>query len=353
MIQMPQAAQAAQKTFVSGLARPAPRGRKLPVFPGFCYVGRMPGIGFGEAMSRFFDHLESERRASPHTVQAYRRDVGQLGSFVAEHGAGVDVSGIDVFLLRRWLGALSRTVQPASVARKISAVKAFYRYLRKAGLVAIDPADGLKCPKARRPLPTFLGVDPAKEVMDAANQDDPRGRRDRAMLEVLYGSGLRVGELVRLDLDDADLEHLSLRVMGKGAKQRTVPIGRMAKSAIAKYVEVRPSFGRGKRTKLAAPPTTALFLSNRGARISARQVQLAVHRYGALGAGRADLHPHALRHTCATHMLEGGADLRAIQEMLGHASLATTQRYTHVSLDQLMKVYDAAHPLAKIAPRTD
>jgi integrase/recombinase XerC len=313
----------------------------------------MPGIGFGEAMSRFFDHLTSVRRASPNTVEAYRRDISQLESFATEQRGTEDLAGIDVFVLRRWLGALSRTVQPPSVARKISAVKAFYRYLRKAGLVPTDPADELKCPKVRRPLPTFLAVDPAKEVMQAARNEDPRGLRDRAMLEVLYGSGLRVGELVRLDLDDVDLLRFSVRVVGKGNKQRTVPIGRMEKSALERYLEVRPLFGHGKRTKRAAAPTRALFLSNRGARICARQVQFTVHRYGALGAGRADLHPHALRHTCATHLLEGGADLRAIQEMLGHASLATTQRYTHVSLDQLMKVYDAAHPLAKRAPRTE
>jgi integrase/recombinase XerC len=313
----------------------------------------MPGLVFGEALSGFTDHLKSERRGSPHTVEAYRRDIGQLAAFAAEHLGSENLSAIDVFVLRRWLGALSRTVEPSSVARKISAVKAFFRYLRKAGLITNDPAAELKCPKVRRPLPTFLAVDPAKEVMDAAGEQTPAGLRDRAMLEVLYGSGLRVGELVRLDLEDVDLEHLSLRILGKGNKQRTVPIGRMAKLALERYLEVRSLLGRGAGRTAAPKGGSAVFLSNRGARICARQVQLSVHRYGALGAGRADLHPHALRHTCATHMLEGGADLRAIQEMLGHASLATTQRYTHVSLDQLMKVYDAAHPLAKCAPRTE
>jgi integrase/recombinase XerC len=224
--------------------------------------------------------------------------------------------------------------------------------LFRSGLVKNDPAAELKCPKVRRPLPTFLAVDPAKEVMDAAGENTPSGLRDRAMLEVLYGSGLRVGELVGLDLGDVDLHNLSLRVVGKGNKERTVPIGRQAKSALERYLEVRHLLGRAAKATMAPLRDSAVFLSNRGARIGARQVQLAVHRYGAIGAGRADLHPHALRHTCATHMLEGGADLRAIQEMLGHASLATTQRYTHVSLDQLMRVYDAAHPLAKRAPHT-
>jgi integrase/recombinase XerC len=313
----------------------------------------MSSLGFGEALSVFVDHLTSERRGSPHTVEAYGRDIGQLETFAAEHLGSGDLAGIDVFLLRRWLGTLSRTVEPPSVARKISAVKAFFRYLRKTGRIKADPAAELKCPKVRRPLPTFLAVDPAKEVMDAASGQTPAGLRDRAMLEVLYGSGLRVGELVGLDLEDVDLTNLSLRILGKGNKQRTVPIGRMAKSAIERYLEARPLLGTAAKRAAAPGAGAAFFLSNRGARICARQVQLTVHRYGALGAGRADLHPHALRHTCATHMLEGGADLRAIQEMLGHASLATTQRYTHVSLDQLMKVYDAAHPLAKRAPHTE
>jgi integrase/recombinase XerC len=307
----------------------------------------MGGLGLHDAKARFFEHLESERRAPANTVAAYRRDVDQLETFVAEQLGTTDLSAIDVFALRRWLGALSRTAEPSTVARKISAVKALYRYLRKARLIRNDPAAELKSPKVRKPLPTFLGVDPAKEVMDAANGTDAAGLRDRAVLEVLYGSGLRVGELVGLDLGDVDLGRLSVRIIGKGNKERTVPLGRQAKSALESYLVVRSVLGR------AGKGGAALFLSNRGNRLGARQVQYAVHRYGALGAGRADLHPHALRHTCATHMLEGGADLRAIQEMLGHASLATTQRYTHVSLDQLTKVYDAAHPLAKRPPHSE
>jgi integrase/recombinase XerC len=166
----------------------------------------------------------------------------------------------------------------------------------------------------------------------------------------LYGSGLRVSELAGLDVGDVDLHTATLRVRGKGNKERTAPIGRAAVRAVEAYLVDRQALGRrpaGSRGASPASHPTALFLSARGARIGVRQVQLLVHRYGALGAGRSDLHPHALRHTCATHMLEGGADLRAIQEMLGHASLATTQRYTHTSLEQLMKVYDGAHPLAK------
>ena len=299
---------------------------------------------FGSSLRGFLDYLASERRASAHTVSAYRRDLAQLATFVEEkRGPGTTVRGIDVFLLRQWLGTLARIVAPPSVARKIAALKAFFRYLHHRGLVEKNPAAELASPKVRKPLPTFLSVDAAREVVESVSAGSPAEARDRAMMEVLYGSGLRVSELVGLDLRDVDLRERSVRVIGKGNKERVAPLGGASVRALEQYLALRERLPRGGR---AAHPS-ALFLSARGARIGVRQVQTLVHRYGALGAGRADLHPHALRHTCATHMLEGGADLRAIQEMLGHASLATTQRYTHVSLDQLMKVYDGAHPLAK------
>jgi integrase/recombinase XerC len=304
----------------------------------------MADVSFDEALAEFLDSLASERRASRHTVAAYRRDLVQLGKFLVDkRGEDVTVRRIDVYLLRGWLGALARVVTPASVARKIAAVKAFFRFLHRRAKVDKDPAAELSSPRVRKPLPTFLGVDAAREVVESPDEDSPSGLRDRALLEVLYGSGLRVSELAGLDLADVDLRGATVRVRGKGNKERIAPLGRAAVRAVASYLERRSSLVRCGR----APHGAALFLSTRGARIGVRQVQLLVHRYGALGAGRADLHPHALRHTCATHMLEGGADLRAIQELLGHASLATTQRYTHVSLEQLMKVYDGAHPLAK------
>jgi len=304
----------------------------------------MADVSFEKALADFLDSLASERRASRHTVAAYRRDLVQLGKFLVDkRGENVVVRSIDVYLLRGWLGTLARVVTPASVARKIAAVKAFFRYLHRRALVLRDPAAELASPRVRKPLPTFLGVDAAREVVESPDRETPSGRRDRALLEVLYGSGLRVSELAGLDLVDVDFRAATVRVRGKGNKERVAPLGRAAVRAVESYLELRLSLPRPG----AAPHRTALFLSTRGARMGVRQVQLLVHRYGALGAGRADLHPHALRHTCATHMLEGGADLRAIQELLGHASLATTQRYTHVSLEQLMKVYDGAHPLAK------
>jgi integrase/recombinase XerC len=281
-------------------------------------------------------------------VNAYRRDLLQLGHFLTEKGGEeAPLAAIDVYLLRQWLGTLSRVVAPPSVGRKIAATKAFFRFLHRRGWVSKDPAAELASPKVRKPLPTFLGVDAAREVVETPRGDDAPSIRDRAVLELLYGSGLRVSELCALDLSNIDLDGGIVRVVGKGRKERIVPLGQPTVRALRAYLGVRASTPKPG----AVLDPAALFVTRRGARLGVRQVQLLVHRYGALGAGRADLHPHALRHTCATHMLEGGADLRAIQEMLGHASLATTQRYTHVSLEQLMKVYDGAHPLAKKGPR--
>jgi integrase/recombinase XerC len=307
---------------------------------------REPSPELAALAAEFVTSLARERHASPHTVAAYRRDLDQLLQFAADKRPEARrPDDVDVTLLRGWLGQLARTHAPPSVARKIAAVRAFFRWLERHGKASRDPARGLALPKIRRTLPTFLNVDAATNVMKAPDATTADGVRDRAMLELLWGSGLRVSELVGLDVDHLDLARGEARVLGKGRKERVVPMGKHAVAAVEAYL--------ARRGELAgeAPPTRALLLSARGKRLSVRTVQALVHRYGALGAGRADLHPHALRHTCATHMLDGGADLRAIQEMLGHASLATTQRYTHVSMDHILKVYDRAHPLATTTKR--
>jgi integrase/recombinase XerC len=296
-----------------------------------------------EAVAAFLIHLDAERRASVHTVTAYRRDLASLVAFAYEKRART-VAHLDLYLLRGWLGTFARTHSATSVARKVAAARTFLRWLRRRGIIKANPADELASPKVRRPLPTFLSVDAAKQVVEAPSLDHAGGTRDRAMLELLYGSGLRVSELAKLDLSSVDLGAGQARVQGKGNKERIVPLGRASIDAVRAYLDARTGLVH-PRTR--TQDARALFLSLRGARLTVRAVQAIVQKYGALGAGRADLHPHALRHTCATHMLDGGADLRAIQEMLGHASLTTTQRYTHVSMEHLLRVYDAAHPLAK------
>jgi integrase/recombinase XerC len=299
------------------------------------------------AIARFVAHLADERRASPHTAAAYRRDLEQLAAFVDQKRPSAGPAELDVFVLRGYLGQLARTHSPASVARKIAAVRAFLRWLQRRGEVDKNVAEELALPKVRRPLPTFLNVDAAAEVVTTPDDSSVEGLRDRAVMETLYSSGLRVSELCGLNLGDVETaadDLGSVRVLGKGNKERVVPLGRQAVQAIRRYLERR---GELADPKTGARDPRALFLTKRGARLGVRRVQTLVHRYGALGAGRADLHPHAMRHTCATHLLDGGADLRAIQKMLGHASLSTTQRYTHVSIDHLMKVYDGAHPLAR------
>jgi integrase/recombinase XerC len=315
-----------------------------------------PGLdGIGRRIERFVEHLEGERRASPHTVAAYRRDLGQLAVFLRQRrGREVDIGDVDKLSLRAWLAELAQNRSCATIGRKLAAVRALFLFLERREQVRTNPAALLGTPKQRRKLPAFLGVDAAAQVMTAptgayapaqpSNRAQAELLRDVVLLELLYGCGLRVSELAALDLGHLSLSERQVRVVGKGRKERLVPLGSRALAALRAYLPQRPLL---RHTKTAELDARALLVSRRGQRLGIRRIQTLVRRYGALGAGRPDLHPHALRHSCATHMLDGGADLRAIQELLGHSSLSTTQRYTHVSLDQLLRVYDAAHPLAR------
>ena len=289
---------------------------------------------------------------SPHTLAAYRRDLNQLRAFVeGREERPATVADVSKYRLRSWLGVLARDGNPNTISRKLAAVRTFFRFLELHGVVRDNPATLLASPKVRRKLPGFVGVDAANEIMrsPAVNgalvsprESEAALARDAVILELLYGGGLRVAELVRLDLDD--ISGSEIRVTGKGNKERLVPIGSKARDALDCYLPLR--------SELAHPRTgfiddRALLVSRLGRRLGVRRVQVLVQAHGAAGAARPDLHPHALRHSCATHLLEGGADLRVIQEFLGHRSLSTTQRYTHLSLEQLLRTYDAAHPLAK------
>lgn len=293
----------------------------------------------------FLRHLTSERRLSTHTTDAYGRDLHQLQTFLASNDFRADAKGVNKHWLRRWLADLAGQLKPESVARKISCIRTFFRYLLREGIRTDDPAARLALPKLGRALPKFLSPENAASVMEIPTElGTPETKlRDAALLELLYGCGLRVSELCGLDLDSFEQDHTYVRVRGKGNKERIVPIGEPARDAVLRYLAERHLL---RHPKTHAQHELALLLNQRGGRLTQRSVQRFVSRYGAWAAGRPDLHPHALRHSCATHMLEGGADLRAIQEFLGHASLSTTQRYTHVSMDQLLQTYDQCHPLS-------
>jgi len=299
-------------------------------------------------VDEFLVSLTHERRASEHTLRAYRHDLDEFLSFVEERaGRPAEPSDLDILFVRGYLASLFGRNQASSISRKLSCLRSFGAFLVRRGVRADNPATLVGMPKRPKVLPRFLSADDAQRLVEVPDERSCAGARDRAMLELLYGAGLRVSELCSLDLSDLTLSESTVRVRaGKGRKDRIVPVGSYASRALERYLEVRPEL-RHPRTGLQDP--SALFLNQRGGRIGTRSVARMVDR-GCLEAGtRARVSPHALRHSCATHMLDGGADLRTIQEILGHASLQTTQRYTHVSIDHLLRVYDASHPHAVIA----
>lgn len=295
----------------------------------------------------FAQYLADERRSSAGTVETYVRDLRSFREFLREQGLPLDARELDIVALRGFLASLFRTNQASTMKKKVSAIRSFFKFLLKRHLIDQNPASGLRSPKIAKSLPRFLTVDQAFRVMDAPPKEEKRAKplmlRDQALLETLYGTGVRVGELAAMNLDHCDFTESSVRVLGKGGKERIVPLGKSSAEALEVYLPAR----RSLLVKAKQGNPDALWLSQSGKRLSVRQVQNIVRRHGTNGAGRGDLHPHAMRHTCATHLLDAGADLRSIQELLGHSSLSTTQRYTHVSVDRLMEVYDRAHPLAK------
>ncbi|MCZ3388413.1 MAG: tyrosine recombinase XerC [Actinomycetia bacterium] len=304
----------------------------------------MPGE-LAEAAEAFDRHLRSELGLSPRSVRAYRTDIAGLLEHVSRRGR-TSVGQLDLADLRSWL-ALQQTTGRArsTIARKASAARTFTRWVERSGRGDRDAGARLARPKALQTLPQVLGASQVIDLLDsaaerAAEGQDPVGPRDVAILELLYATGVRVSELCGLDIDDIDDGRRTVRVFGKGAKERTVPYGAPAQKAIDWWLS-------GPRSALARPGSgPALFLGRRGLRIDQRAVRTLVHEHLASVEDAPDLGPHGLRHTAATHLLEGGADLRSVQELLGHATLATTQIYTHVSVDRLKRAYDQAHPRA-------
>jgi len=291
-------------------------------------------------IERFLRYMRAERGASPRTLRSYKSDLKQFEGWLEARGKA-DVSALAIRDLRSFLGAIAPDLSPTSVARKVASLRSFFRFLRKRGAIEADPASLLKAPKQPKPLRPHLSVDEAFHLVEAPAPDSPLAVRDRAMWELLYGTGLRVSELVSLDVTSVDLDAGWLRVLGKGRKVREVPVGGAAERALRVYLARRLEL-LGKTA-----PHDALFLNARGGRLSDRGVRKLLKDAQLKAGMEPKVSPHGLRHSFATHMLDSGADLRAIQELLGHSSLSTTQRYTHLSAARLMAVYDSAHPRAK------
>ncbi len=305
--------------------------------------------GKGNLIYQYIHYLSSEKNASPHTCRCYQRDLEEFSNFLKGLGMGSSPTGdielrkVDRMDIRRYLSFLHRRNKKSSIARKISTLRSFFKYLVREQLVSSNPAKSISTPKVERPLPATLTVDEAFRLMESP-KDSPKkssisevqskGLRDRAILELLYSSGIRVGELVGLNSSHLDLDLGIVKVMGKGRKERIVPIGTKAVEALKAYLERWEDLGG----------EGPLFVNTRGGRLTARTVGRLIKKYTKRSGIVQKISPHSLRHTFATHLLDAGADIREIQEMLGHASLSTTQRYLHLSVGKLMEVYDKAHP---------
>jgi integrase/recombinase XerC len=292
----------------------------------------------------FIDYIALERGASPHTCRAYRKDVELFAAFLRERGLPTDAATIDHLTIRLYLGHLyqGKRIKRTSVVRKLATLRTFFRYLKREGIIEKNPAKMVATPKGGKDLPHALTVDEAFRLLDAPDASEPVGCRDGAILELLYSSGLRVGELTALNLEDLDLGGGMVRVMGKGGKERMVPIGSKAVEALRSYLT-----RRGELMEKGKGAPRYLFLNYRGGRLTPRSVARMVKKYLLQGGIVKETSPHTFRHSFATHLLDAGADLRGIQELLGHASLSTTQKYTHVSSAKLMEVYDRTHPRAR------
>lgn len=298
---------------------------------------------YANAVTSFTSYLEQVRRLSPATVRAYRSDLADLGAVVGDR----EIDDVELETLREWLWrATQRGDARSTLARRAAAARSFFGWAHESELIPADPSLRLVTPKRAKTLPVVASKDGMRELLDqqraSAASGDPAALRDHAILEVLYASGMRVSELCGMDVDDIDLDRHTARVLGKGSRERVVPFGMPAGKAIGAYLaRARPALlARTER------PTPALFLGARGARIGSRTVYALVARVLSPIVGAEHVGPHALRHSAATHLLDGGADLRAVQEILGHASLGTTQIYTHVSAERLLDGYRLAHPRA-------
>lgn len=304
-----------------------------------------------QLLTQFLDHLRYERNLSEHTLRNYQSDLEQFLDYLAPahpktgKRSEPKIAAIDHITIREWLSELhSAQKKKASIARKLAALRTFFQFLVREGIIEMNPAKLVSTPRLEKKLPVHLSVEEAIKFVETPNVETDLGKRDRAMLELMYATGVRVAELTKLNLGHIDFKNRLIRVTGKRRKERIVPFGEPALEALKNYLEVREEFLNAAGISEREPE--ALFLNYQGTRITTRSVGRMVEKYIRVCAGRYDISPHALRHSFATHLLDSGADLRDIQELLGHARLSTTQIYTHVSMEKLIQVYDKAHPKA-------
>lgn len=296
-----------------------------------------------QAIDRYLSHLATQRGCSPHTLRAYRHDIAHWQESLGPNAGDRRLAELGAALkpgdLRAYVAGLYDALERASICRRLAAIRSFLRYARTQGWIARDVGQLVPTPKSKNRLPRFLKIEEIGELIDAPDSATRLGRRDRALFELIYGCGLRVSEAVGLDVGGVDLAGEWAKVLGKGSKERMVPFGRSAREAIEAYLVDRPGWG-------GAASGDPLFVNFRGTRLTARSVARILTKHLLRIGSSKGLSPHGLRHSFATHLLANGADLRAIQEMLGHAQLSTTQKYTHVDLGELMREYQGAHPLA-------
>lgn len=293
-----------------------------------------------QEISDFLQYLHAEKGYSPHTIEAYRSDLEQLSDSLAGDGSG-DLLAADSDAIRRYLGGMVRHgYSKRSIERKLASFRAFYRFQRRTGAVASDPAAALAAPKREARLPEYLRVDEIAAVIRSIPDETILGCRDKAIVELFYATGMRLGELVGLSLGQIDRVRGLITIHGKGGKERLAPVGKLARESLQRYLDRRRELNPATGEK-------AVFLNNRGKRLSSRGVQLLIGKHLRRISEKEKLSPHILRHSFATHLLDNGADLQAVRELLGHSSLSTTQLYTHVSRDHLKKIYRQAHPRAE------
>lgn len=295
-------------------------------------------------IEQFITWLLVEKGYSPHTALGYRRDLVEFQRFC---GTIPDPGAITAQLVQSFVGSLYAVNASASVARKLSSLRSFFKYLQREGVVGTDPISGIAGPKLGQHIPAFLTVDEVFALLEAPMAKDRYRRRDRAIMELMYSTGMRVSELIGSNMEDFDFTAEMVRVRGKGNRERLIPFGRAAAEALRVYLPERDGLIVARMARGQEAERKALFLNGRGTRLTARSVERSIHMYGQRAGIAATVTPHGLRHSFATHLLEMGADLRMVQELLGHVSLSTTQIYTHVNIDHLTRVYDQAHPRAR------